>query len=569
MMKNFFSNVSQIFLFLILFPFSSSAQEKGSFVFRGQVQKADKIKKRDVSLANATVELYKNEIKIKFVKTGKDGEFEFTDLEYGTIYKAVFKSSGCIEMFLLIDANVPAKKLVNKLGVQSNFIMYDTHDKEINSKKFNYPFMKIAFNGKDLAIDDKYIKDFNNDIIPEMQADEQKSLADQKLLAEKQVKEKQEAEQNEKKRKEEDELRKKMIKIAGKLLVGENPSKPIVNVNVMLVNDKQEVVQNTTTNFMGSFVFNVFLPGNNYSIKVDESNNQVPPNAIVIFTGKNDKEVGVMNADIKGKFVFKIFPNNVNIISLITLDDSELKIDIKGKLLSGDDPAKKPLINVKVNLMNKTAEIIQSSKTDKDGLFVFKYIGVDKNYIISLDETDPQISLLKKLILADEKGNTVKEVQSDKDKHFKFELLPNEVNKMGKMYVDDPWLKIMDPRVTLVDGLVISENVYFNVNDEKLLPDAKQTLDKVIAIMNGVPDVSIEISSHTDSQGADDYNLKLSERRAKAAVDYMVSHGISATRITGKGYGETRLLNKCSNGVKCTEEEHAKNRRLEFKVIKK
>jgi outer membrane protein OmpA-like peptidoglycan-associated protein len=256
-------------------------------------------------------------------------------------------------------------------------------------------------------------------------------------------------------------------------------------------------------------------------------------------------------------------------MTLIMVDDPELKIDIKGKLLSGDDPARKPLTNVKVNLLNKTSEIIQSSKTDKDGLFEFKYLGLDQSYIIGVDETDPQISSLKKLILADEKGKTVKEVQADKNKHFRFELLPNDINKMEKIYVDDPWLKIMEPKTTTGDGLVISENVYFNVNDEKLLPDAKQTLDKVIAIMNNVPGVSIEISSHTDSQGADDYNLKLSERRAKAAVDYMTTHGLSATRVTGKGYGETRLLNKCANGVKCSEEEHAKNRRLEFKVIKK
>ena len=138
---------SCILLFLILLSLSSYAQ--GSFVFRGRVQKSDKIEQRDVTLPNATVALYKGDKKT-FVKTDKNGEFEFKDLEYGNIYKVVFKAPTCIEMFLLIDANVPEKRKEYTDGVQSNFIMYDSKEKGLNIKKFNYPFMKIAYNGKGL-----------------------------------------------------------------------------------------------------------------------------------------------------------------------------------------------------------------------------------------------------------------------------------------------------------------------------------------------------------------------------------------------------------------------------------
>jgi immunogenic 75 kDa protein PG4 len=72
---------------------------------------------------------------------------------------------------------------------------------------------------------------------------------------------------------------------------------------------------------------------------------------------------------------------------------------------------------------------------------------------------------------------------------------------------------------------------------------------------------------HTDSRGSDKYNLALSQRRAKSTIKWITSHGIKKNRITGKGYGETQLVNECSNGVPCTEEQHQANRRSEFIII--
>ena len=89
----------------------------------------------------------------------------------------------------------------------------------------------------------------------------------------------------------------------------------------------------------------------------------------------------------------------------------------------------------------------------------------------------------------------------------------------------------------------------------------------IIEIMKKYPDIIVEFGAHCDSRGPDAYNDRLSERRAKSTVAYMTSRGISSERLTGKGYGERMLVNNCTNGVKCTEEEHQLNRRTEF-VIK-
>jgi len=111
------------------------------------------------------------------------------------------------------------------------------------------------------------------------------------------------------------------------------------------------------------------------------------------------------------------------------------------------------------------------------------------------------------------------------------------------------------------------DKIYYDYDKSDIKPRAAEELDRLVKLMNDFPDMVIELSSHTDSRGSDEYNMKLSQSRADAAVAYIISKNISKTRIVAKGYGETRLVNNCSNGVKCTEEQHQANRRTEFKII--
>jgi outer membrane protein OmpA-like peptidoglycan-associated protein len=97
-------------------------------------------------------------------------------------------------------------------------------------------------------------------------------------------------------------------------------------------------------------------------------------------------------------------------------------------------------------------------------------------------------------------------------------------------------------------------------------PDAALELDKIVQVLQDNPEISIELGSHTDSRASASYNLKLSQRRADSAVKYIIDHGISANRIKAKGYGESQLINGCTDGVDCSEEAHQENRRTEFKI---
>ena len=113
----------------------------------------------------------------------------------------------------------------------------------------------------------------------------------------------------------------------------------------------------------------------------------------------------------------------------------------------------------------------------------------------------------------------------------------------------------------------VIDNIYYDLDKYNIRPDAAEELDKIVQLMKEYPNMVIELGSHTDSRASDQYNITLSENRAKSAVAYLVKRGISKDRMYWKGYGETKLVNGCSNDVKCTEAEHQKNRRTTFKVL--
>lgn len=121
--------------------------------------------------------------------------------------------------------------------------------------------------------------------------------------------------------------------------------------------------------------------------------------------------------------------------------------------------------------------------------------------------------------------------------------------------------------VKVNEKIIIRINpIYFDLNKSNIRPDAAVELQKVVDIMNKYPALNIDMGAHTDSRGSDSYNLSLSDRRAKSSIAWIISRGISSSRISGRGYGETRLLNGCTNGVRCSEADHQLNRRTEFVV---
>ena len=142
-----------------------------------------------------------------------------------------------------------------------------------------------------------------------------------------------------------------------------------------------------------------------------------------------------------------------------------------------------------------------------------------------------------------------------------------EIVDMGELFKEDRSLVSIPLYRDLGKELRINP-IYFDYNKSNIRPDAAAELDKIVNIMRDNGDLVIEVGSHTDSRGTTEYNQALSDRRAKSSVLYITENGIETYRVYGKGYGESQLVNQCEDGVKCTDPEHQKNRRTEFKVVR-
>jgi outer membrane protein OmpA-like peptidoglycan-associated protein len=130
-------------------------------------------------------------------------------------------------------------------------------------------------------------------------------------------------------------------------------------------------------------------------------------------------------------------------------------------------------------------------------------------------------------------------------------------------------------RDTLLNDIVLEETyvdkviIHFDYAKNTIRADSRMELDKIIRNLKKYKETTVQISAHADSRGPKPYNQTLSDNRAKASMDYFVSKGIPKERIEARGFGEELLLNRCSDGVTCTEVEHTLNRRAEVKVQSK
>ena len=144
--------------------------------------------------------------------------------------------------------------------------------------------------------------------------------------------------------------------------------------------------------------------------------------------------------------------------------------------------------------------------------------------------------------------------------------LPKRYNFQQKLNKDSiNWIKPNKQRIFL-HKLKLNP-IYFDLDKWDIRPDAAVELDKIVDLLNKHPMIKLSMESHTDSRQTKAYNLQLSQRRAQSTMQYLIEHGIDPKRLKAKGFGESRLVNHCADGVKCTEKEHQMNRRTEFMII--
>jgi len=200
-----------------------------------------------------------------------------------------------------------------------------------------------------------------------------------------------------------------------------------------------------------------------------------------------------------------------------------------------------PLDGSLVYLIDENNEVISQQVTNANGNYEFEEnIDCENQYIVRASNDEKEYEPQEQLVMTPE-GSMMLQVD--------LALTPPDcpVNDLGCRLDLQP--------------------IYFDFDKHNIRPDAEVELAKILQAMKQYPQLNIHIESHTDSRGNDEYNMQLSERRAKSTLEWLVDKGIDRKRLSSKGYGESQLINNCSNGVNCSEEAHQLNRRSMF-IIK-
>jgi len=284
------------------------------------------------------------------------------------------------------------------------------------------------------------------------------------------------------------------------------------NTDVVLVDDEGNITQTGRTNNYGVVVFKDVAP-NNYTIKgklydIDLEENLVTKSEL-------KKCLKAENKNIQKEILY----TDVNFV-------------LKGNVVECN--TSNGLQGVDVILRSKETSSQKNTKSDAKGDFIFH---VNQATIYAL--------------------------RGFKDGYFSnsVEVDTKQYNRNASLFID--FEMCVDP----CGEAIRLDNINFDLAKWDILDKSIPDLQKIVQLMQDNPDIKVEMSSHTDSRGNNAYNLDLSQKRAQATVDYVVSQGISRDRLVARGAGETELLNRCADNVQCLEDEHAINRRTEFRVI--
>jgi outer membrane protein OmpA-like peptidoglycan-associated protein len=164
------------------------------------------------------------------------------------------------------------------------------------------------------------------------------------------------------------------------------------------------------------------------------------------------------------------------------------------------------------------------------------------------------------------KPNSDYEVMLKKRKYFTVRGSFSSRGRMPGWFDVNKFMRTEFQKV-VIGAIVEFGNIYYDSGSWYIRPDVTPELDKIVQFLNDNPTIVVELGAHTDSMGDAGQNMILSQKRAKSAVEYLVNKGIKTSRISDKGYGETKIKNRCTDGVPCSPEEHQANRRTEIRVL--
>lgn len=328
-----------------------------------------------------------------------------------------------------------------------------------------------------------------------------------------------------------------------------NTKKALPNVRFKYVNKKDTLfTENVTTNVQGNvrlcleadneFIFNYLEKS--YEPFTEKFDNYEA----------SDYDPSVLNVYLKPEVVkekkqIKKEPQRMTMQRL----EQSLSNVFKGVITGAEDTT--PVADVRLKFTNLCSGLSQEYITRNDGSYEFERdVGCDYELVAMKDG----FALSKEVIFKIErKVSVIKSIFKPKEQKR------NVPNYSGS--------SLFDTKLYRVGDIVKLNSIYYEPNTWKLNNLSERELDRLVAIMNRYPNMIVEVRSHTDSRGNADVNSALSRRRVNEVVKYLERRKVDSRRIKGLGMGESQPINKCGDGMQCTEAEYQQNRRTEFKVL--
>jgi outer membrane protein OmpA-like peptidoglycan-associated protein len=215
----------------------------------------------------------------------------------------------------------------------------------------------------------------------------------------------------------------------------------------------------------------------------------------------------------------------------------------------------------------KNNDTIAKLVTNQYGDFETQIPDLNKDYLIVVNEKIKNINFV---ILSTQTGKKIGNFKST-DRGFEYRLLKTELQFLPAIYEEeeDLEMKFIKEKSKTPDDFVITENLFYELGESDVTPSSRALLDKMKQVLEMHKEFKLLVISHTDSQGDESSNLKLSLKRSESVVNYLISKGIDSSRLKAEGKGEKEIRNRCFNDVDCSDKEHEYNRRTEFKFTKK
>ncbi len=226
-----------------------------------------------------------------------------------------------------------------------------------------------------------------------------------------------------------------------------------------------------------------------------------------------------------------------------------------------DQETNETLSNVALILFDEAGKTAVEAKSDANGNYVFSNVKCVKKYYIKTAKED---------YLFKEVSITLKKATGSASLPIALEKKPKPITAIPVVIKTNNSIKPV--KVTIAVGTDLGKLLkipmnFFDLGKATIKKSSEPQLQKMVDMLNQYPTIKVDIRSHTDSRSSSESNQILSDKRAQSTKDWLVSKGINADRLTAKGFGETQLVNKCADGVKCTEQQHQQNRRSEFIIV--